>query len=130
LGDRPRFALPRARRIRKRADFLRIQDGTARVTTRHLLVLLGERPDGASRLGIVASRKVGGAVERNRAKRLVREAFRLHPEAIPSGVDLVVIVRPGTHLLSADAVAAELVGAAPALARRASEVRARRKSHA
>jgi ribonuclease P protein component len=127
--ERPRFGLPRARRLRKRSDFLRIQDGTARVSTRHLLVLLGEGT-GLSRLGIVASRKVGGAVERNRAKRLVREAFRLHPEAIPSGVDLVVIVRPGTHLLAAAVVAAELVGAAPALAKRAAEVRARRKARA
>jgi ribonuclease P protein component len=112
--------------VRKRADFLRIQASTARVTTRHLLVLLGESAAEASRLGIVASRKVGGAVERNRAKRLVREAFRLHPEAIPRGVDLVVIVRPGTHLLAAGDVAAELVGAAPALAKRAAELRAGR----
>ena len=85
---------PRARRLRKRAEFVRVQSAGARVSAPRLLFLLmpGE-PGAASRLGITASRKVGGAVVRNRAKRLIREAFRLHPELTPPGVDLVVIVR-------------------------------------
>ena len=46
------------------------------------------------RLGIVASRKFGGAVQRNRAKRLIREMFRqLGPQGTPAAVDLVVIPR-------------------------------------
>jgi ribonuclease P protein component len=47
------------------------------------------------RLGCSVSRKVGGAVVRNRVKRLFREAFRLEQAALPAGVDLVVIPRPG-----------------------------------
>lgn len=44
-------------------------------------------------MGVTASRKVGGAVVRNRAKRLVREAFRATRNQWPAGIDLVVIVR-------------------------------------
>lgn len=114
-----RYPLPRSQRIRKRPDFVRIQEGlvpVGQVTTRHLLLLVAPRGDAAPpRLGVVASRKVGPAVARNRAKRLVREAFRLHPEAFPGGLDVVVIVRPGTHLLTLAEVAAEVVRAGPAL---------------
>jgi ribonuclease P protein component len=116
--------LCRTQRIRKRADFVRIQDSPVRVSTRHLLLLLAPASlETSPRLGVVASRKVGGAVVRNRAKRLVREAFRLHPEVFPGGIDVVIIVRPGTHLLGLADLAAEVVAIAPTLARRARELR-------
>jgi ribonuclease P protein component len=132
---RARLGLSRGQRIRKRADFVRIQSGGLRVTTRHFLILLaaGALPatgepgsarsprEGAPRLGIVASRKVGGAVIRNRAKRLVREAFRTAPALFPPGVDVVVIVRSGAHALDLAAVAAELDGVRSLLRRRAAE---------
>jgi ribonuclease P protein component len=99
---------------------LRVQGAGARVTTRHLLVLLAPRPDeGPARVGIVASRKVGGAVQRNRAKRLVREAFRKHPEIFPARTDVVIIVRPGVHQLSAGELEAEICAVAPLLKKRA-----------
>jgi ribonuclease P protein component len=82
--------------------------------------------DEPPRLGVVASRKVGPAVARNRAKRLVREAFRLHPEVFPRGVDVVVIVRPGTHLLGLADVVAEITRATPQVARRARELQKNR----
>jgi ribonuclease P protein component len=46
------------------------------------------------RLGLSVSRKVGGAVARNRWKRLLREAFRLSRRELPRGIDLVVVPRP------------------------------------
>jgi ribonuclease P protein component len=51
---------------------------------------------GYDRLGLAASRRVGGAVARNRAKRLLREAFRRHKRALagPRGEDLVALPRP------------------------------------
>jgi ribonuclease P protein component len=49
------------------------------------------------RLGISASRRLGGAVVRNRWKRLVRVAFRLSRPRLPEGIDLIVIPRPNTE---------------------------------
>jgi len=45
------------------------------------------------RLGVIASRRVGNAVRRNRAKRLLRELFRLHQEALPPSCDVLLIAR-------------------------------------
>jgi ribonuclease P protein component len=120
------LTLPRARRIRKRAEFVRIQGSSARVTTRHLLMLLSLRLEpGAARLGVVASRKVGPSVARNRAKRLVREAFRKHPGAFPANLDVVIVIRPGTHSLAQAEIDEQVRRAEPLLHRRAAELAAR-----
>lgn len=122
-GPPRRFLFPRSRRLRKRRDFLRVQEKSGRVTTSHFILLVAASPTGAApaRLGIVASRKVGGAAARNRAKRLVREAFRTHPALLPAGVDLVVIARPGAPELSFAAVCREIEGVREPLSRRARE---------
>lgn len=127
-GAAPRLGLPRAQRIRKRPDFLRIQDGGARVGTRHFLVLLaaGAAPDAAPRIGIVASRKVGGAVVRNRAKRLVREVFRHATDLFPAGLDVVVIVRAGAHELAFADAQGEFRAVSSLIRRRSAEVLAAR----
>jgi ribonuclease P protein component len=84
-------------RIRRRTEYEKIyRDGTrfhARLMT--LFVLPNGRP--GPRLGIAATRKLGSAVRRNRAKRLVREVFRRNKPA--AGYDIVVVPRP--EMLSA-----------------------------
>ena len=105
--------------MRKRAEFIRIQEGGARVSTRTFVFVVAGRPDqGPARLGITASRKIGGAVTRNRAKRLVREAFRNLGELFPPGIDLVVIVRKPPEGMKTAEVVAEWRGASKELARR------------
>jgi ribonuclease P protein component len=87
--QRQRF--PRAARVRKRSDYLAIQNRGRRVAGPNFL-LFGQ--PGAGRLGITVSRKVGGAVLRNRLKRWIRECWRLRRPASPPPIDLVVVARP------------------------------------
>lgn len=78
---------------------------------------MGERSESrpVRRIGITASRKVGGAVVRNRVKRGVREWFRRNRHELPEDVDVVVIARPPAAALSRP----ELYGQLSELARRA-----------
>jgi ribonuclease P protein component len=109
----------RETRVRKRAEFDRIQKGGARVSTRSFLLVVAGREDRKpARLGITASRKIGGAVVRNRAKRLVREAFRSLAELFPPGIDLVVIVRKPPGAMKVEDVADEWLRAKKELSRR------------
>jgi ribonuclease P protein component len=86
--------LPKAVRVRKRADFVRLERSGYRRAGTRFVVLAHPQRSGVSRLGITASRRVGGAVVRNRVKRLVREFFRRHQHAIAPALDVVVIARP------------------------------------
>jgi ribonuclease P protein component len=97
-----------ARRLRSHAQFVLAQANGRRMQGRYFLFLVYDRSDEAlARLGIVASRKLGAAPLRNRIKRLCREAFRLAPELLPAGLDVVVIPRRQAAELGLSAVAAD-----------------------
>jgi ribonuclease P protein component len=81
------------RRLRTKADFERVYQGRCSASDGRLLVFAAANELPHARLGLSVSRKVGGAVVRNRWKRLLREAFRLSLAELPPGVDLVVIPR-------------------------------------
>ena len=77
--------------IRRRPEFQHVYETGTRLHGRFMTVFVLPRADGRTRLGIAATKKLGGAVVRNRAKRLVREVFRQH--ANPWGLDIVVVPR-------------------------------------
>ena len=83
----------RDERIRRRPDFQLVYEKGLRLNGRFstIFVLPNQRKQG--RLGIAATKKLGGSVQRNRAKRLIREVFR-HNKIAP-GFDVVVIPRRG-----------------------------------
>ena len=118
----------RAQRVRKSSDYRRIQSTAKRVTTKHFVLLVAAanagnaaRVDAPARLGLVVTRRIGGAVERNRIKRLCRECFRQWPGLLPSAVELVIVARAGAGTLKLANVVEEIQGVARLLFRRGQE---------
>jgi len=103
---------PRLGRLKRRAEFLRAAK-TGRKAARESLVLQAlARPDGETRLGFTATKKIGNAVARNRAKRRLRAAARIHLGAAPTpGWDLVLIARDTTGTCPFAKLMADLDGA-------------------
>jgi ribonuclease P protein component len=78
-----------------------------------VLYVFPREDEGSTRLGLSVSRKVGGAVQRNRVKRLLREAFAQESSRLPAGTDAVIVARQGVWNL---AERAGLAGVQSALA--------------
>ncbi len=83
--------LTAAERIRRRQDFERVYATGTRISGRLMTVFVLSNGLTTPRLGVAATRKLGGAVERNRARRLAREVFRRHKYAI--GEDIIILPR-------------------------------------
>ena len=102
---RPPARRPKRGRLSRSAEFDRVYRQGRSVGNRFLVLYsfprssAGEPADGA-RLGVSVSRKVGGAVERNKVKRLLREAFGTLAERLPDDQDVVVVARPEVRELA------------------------------
>ena len=90
-----RLRLGRASRLRQSRDFARLRLQGERLVQGCLIANWNKLPEGGtSRLGVVTSRKVGSAVIRNRARRLLRESFRLHQHEFGQPLELILVARP------------------------------------
>ena len=92
MADRARR---KRRRLSRSGEFERVYREGRSHASRHLVVYAFPRADADSpRLGVSVGRKLGGAVERNKVKRLLREAFWARAEGLPDGLDFVIVARP------------------------------------
>lgn len=87
---------PSPERLRLRLEYERVYGDGRPFRTSLVVLFVLTAPDLSRKAGFVAGRRVGGAVSRNRAKRLLRESYRRHKDLLPeSGVHLVFIARAG-----------------------------------
>lgn len=106
--------LGKGMRLRKRREFLAVQQTGEKFHGRHFLAVIAPRAvagqdAGVGRVGITVTKRVGNAVKRNRIKRLIREYLR-QSDWVPPGVDVVLIAKhSAAELEGYDAVAADLM---------------------
>jgi ribonuclease P protein component len=92
--DSGRLRLGRASRLAQSRDFARVRQQGERLAQGCLIANWNKLPVGAPpKLGVVTSKKIGGAVERSRARRLLRETFRQHQHEFTQPVELVLVAR-------------------------------------
>lgn len=105
----PDRRLRRHQRLTSSADFQETYGQGRSGAERTLVMWLRQGPGASLRLGVVASRVVGPAVQRNRARRLLREAWRLNRHRFQGEVDVVLVARKPLPKAKWDDVTADLL---------------------
>lgn len=114
-APRPGFGLSRRQRVTRTAEFAEAYSQNRKFVGRFMVLYVRTGTGAQLRLGVVSSRKVGGAVERNRARRLIRETYRRLRDGLRGPADVVLIARAAIGRAKPD----ELAGDLSALARKA-----------
>ncbi|MFQ6037461.1 MAG: ribonuclease P protein component [Candidatus Aminicenantales bacterium] len=100
-GFRPR------ERIKQKKDFNRLYKKGKRFRGRYFILVYQPNASGHSRIAVVASRKLGNAVERNRIKRWFRDLYRRNKDLLSTSLDLVIIPQRDIHSVSWDTLRQE-----------------------
>jgi ribonuclease P protein component len=108
-SGKPGEGLGRNRRLTRTYLFQQTYAQGRRAVGRAMVLWLREGEDASLRLGVVASRKVGGAVQRARAKRLMREAYRRNRHRFFGAFDVVLVARRGILEIRWDGIVSELL---------------------
>ncbi len=85
--------IARELRLTSPVDFERVRANGRSWSSRHVIAIVAANQLETNRYGVAAARRIGNAVHRNRAKRLLRESIRLLHTEIESGFDIVFIAR-------------------------------------
>jgi len=87
------FVLSRKQKLQTRTEFLNVKAGNFCIREEDFWLQLRKSKRPFSRFGVIATKRLGNAVKRNRAKRLLRELFRVHHRSLAGPCDLVIIAR-------------------------------------
>jgi ribonuclease P protein component len=99
-----KYTFTKADRILKRNEFIELSKTGRKIHHKYFFAVYAPGRHGRSRLGITVTKKVGGAVKRNRIKRLVREYFRLNRHALSGEWDINIIAKNQAAGLSSEKV--------------------------
>lgn len=108
-GVRGGERLGRGEHILRSREFREIQRNGRRKAGRYVVLVVRRGKQTWTRMGLTVSRKVGGAVIRNRVKRRLREIFRNHKATLPTGLDVVMIARSASAQASYQSLEQEIL---------------------
>lgn len=98
------FTFSQNNKIRKRREFIELKEHGKKIQDNYFVVIYKKNTLSNSRLGITVSSKVGGAVRRNRLKRLLREAYRLNGKHLTEQLDMNIIAKKTSSDIRYDSV--------------------------
>jgi len=107
-AEKKKFSFTKEERLLKPEEFARVRKTGKRLSTKSFTFYLLPNDLAIKRLGLAVSSRVGGAVKRNRVKRLLREFFRLNKALFPESTDILVTVKTLEQIKGLADVEAEL----------------------